>query len=192
MTEPRRPTAADAAIDDRQTRPKNIGARVKRTEDPRLLTGTGIYVDDRHVKGMLHVAFRRSDHPHARIVSIDTAAAAALPGVAAVLTAWDISNAIVALQAVSRMAGYYATPILPLACGKVRFVGEPVVAVLAESRYVAEDACELVEIAYDPLPPVVDPEAAARPDACLLHEAAGSNVLLRREFKRGEAETEMF
>ena len=133
MTDTKGPTSADLAIDERQTRPKNVGARVRRTEDPRLLTGRGIYVDDRHVKGMLHVAFRRSDHPHARIVSIDTMAAAALPGVAAVLTAQDISEAIVALQAVSRMAGYYATPILPLAWGKVRFVGEPVAAVLAES-----------------------------------------------------------
>ena len=192
MTDARAHTAVDVAIDDRQTRPKNVGARVRRTEDPRLLTGRGIFVDDRQVKGMLHVAFRRSDHPHARIVSIDTAVAAAQPGVAAVLTAQDISDAIVALQAVSRMAGYYATPILPLACAKVRFVGEPVVAVLAESRYLAEDACELVEIAYDPLPHVVDPEAAARPDAPLLHEPAGSNVLVRREFKRGEFETEMF
>ena len=137
MTDARAHTAGDVAIDDRQTRPKNVGARVRRTEDPRLLTGRGIFVDDRQVKGMLHVAFRRSDHPHARIVSIDTAVAAAQPGVAAVLTAQDISDAIVALQAVSRMAGYYATPILPLACAKVRFVGEPVVAVLAESRYLA-------------------------------------------------------
>src|SRR5262245_50057265 len=192
MTDARGYTSADLAIDDRQTRPKNVRARVRRTEAPRLLTGRGIFVDDRHVRGMLHVAFRRSDHPHARIVSIDAAAAAALPGVAAVLTADDISDTIVALQAVSRMAGYYATPILPLAFGKVRFVGEPVVAVLAESRYVAEDACELVEIAYDPLPPVVDPEAAARPAARLLHEPAGSTHLARRQFKRGEFETEMF
>jgi carbon-monoxide dehydrogenase large subunit len=192
MTEARGQTAADTAIDDRQTRPKNVGAKVKRTEDPRLLTGSGTYVDDRHVKGMLHVAFRRSDHPHARIVSIETAAARALPGVAAVLTAEDIADVIVAVHAISRMANYYATPILPLASGKVRFVGESVVAVVAESRYVAEDACELVEIAYDPLPLVVDPEAAARPDAPLLHEEAGTNVLVQREFKRGEFETEMF
>jgi aerobic carbon-monoxide dehydrogenase large subunit len=185
-------TAADTALDDRQTRPKNVGAKVKRTEDPRLLTGRGTYVDDRHVKGMQHVAFRRSDHSHARIVSIDATAARALPGVAAVLTAEDLADAIVAVHAISRMAHYYATPILPLASGKVRFVGEPVVAVVAESRYVAEDACELVDIVYDPLPVVVDPEAAARPDAPLLHEEAGTNVLVEREFKRGEFETEMF
>jgi carbon-monoxide dehydrogenase large subunit len=192
MIEAREQAAADTAVDERQTRPKNVGAKIKRTEDPRLLTGSGTYVDDRHVKAVLHVAFRRSDRSHARIVSIETAAARALPGVAAVLTAEDIADAIVAVRAISRMANYYATPILPLASGKVRFVGEPVVAVVAESRYVAEDACELVEIAYDPLPLVVDPEAAAHPDAPLLHEEAGSNVLVQREFKRGAFDTEMF
>jgi carbon-monoxide dehydrogenase large subunit len=192
MIEAREQAAADTAVDERQTRPKNVGAKIKRTEDPRLLTGSGTYVDDRHVKAVLHVAFRRGDRSHARIVSIETAAARALPGVAAVLTAEDIADAIVAVRAISRMANYYATPILPLASGKVRFVGEPVVAVVAESRYVAEDACELVEIAYDPLPLVVDPEAAAHPDAPLLHEEAGSNVLVQREFKRGAFDTEMF
>lgn len=191
MTEAPGQTAAELALDDRQTRPKNVGAKVKRTEDPRLLTGHGGYVDDRQVQGMLHVAFRRSDHAHARILSIDAMAARAVPGVAAVLTAADIADAAVAVHAVSRMAKYYATPITALASGKVRFVGEPVVAVVAESRYVAEDACELIEIAYDPLPVVIDPEAAVRPDAPLLHEEAGTNILVQREFKRGEFETEM-
>jgi aerobic carbon-monoxide dehydrogenase large subunit len=191
MTDAVRSTAADTTIDDRQTRPKSVGANVKRTEDPRLLTGSGTYVDDRRVKGMLHVAFRRSDHAHARIVSIDTTAARAVRGVAAVLTASDIADDIVAVRAISRMANYTATPILPLASGKVRFVGEAVVAVIAESRYVAEDACELVEIAYDVLPPIVDPKTAARRDAPLLHEEAGTNVLVQREFKRGDVESEM-
>lgn len=184
-------TAEDIALDERQTRPKNVGAKVKRTEDPRLLTGRGTYVDDRQVHGALHVAFRRSDHSHARILSIDMAAARASPGVAAVLSADDLAEAM-PVHAVSRMASYYATPIRALASGKVRFVGEPVVAVIADSRYLAEDACELVEITYDPLPVVIDPEAAIAPDAALLHEEAGTNVLVQREFKRGEFETEMF
>ena len=192
MTEPARESAADIALDERQTRPKHVGASVKRTEDPRLLTGRGTYVDDRQVQGMLHVAFCRSDQAHARIVSIDTSAARARAGVAAVLTAEDIADAAAALHAVSRMAGYYATPILPLASAKVRFVGEAIVAVVAESRYVAEDACELVEIVLEPLPAVVDPEAAAQVEAPLLHEKAGTNVLVRREFKRGDFEGEMF
>lgn len=183
--------AEEIALDERQTRPRNIGAKVKRTEDPRLLTGRGTYVDDRLVHGALHVAFRRSDHSHARILSIDATDARALPGVIAVLSAADLADAM-PVQAESRMAGYYATPIRALAVDKVRFVGEPVVAVIAESRYLAEDASDLVEVVYDPLPVVIDPEAAVAADAPLLHEEAGTNVLVQREFKRGEFETEMF
>jgi carbon-monoxide dehydrogenase large subunit len=183
--------ADDVALDEKQTRPKSVGARVKRSEDPRLLTGRGSFVDDRQVPGMLHVAFRRSDRAHARILSIGGEAARALPGVACVLSAKDLAGIAQPLHATSRMARYYATPIVALATGKVRFVGEPVVAVVAASRYLAEDACELVEIAYEELATVIDPMAAARPDAALLHEEAGSNILLQREFRRGDAEGEM-
>src|SRR5882757_2289261 len=108
-------------------RPKIIGARIKRTEDPRLLTGLGAYADDRQVLRVLHVAFRRSEHSHARIRSSDCTAARAAPGVVAVLTAEDLAKFVIPLLATSRMKGYYATPILALARGKVRYVGEPVV-----------------------------------------------------------------
>ncbi|HET7912879.1 MAG TPA: xanthine dehydrogenase family protein molybdopterin-binding subunit, partial [Pseudolabrys sp.] len=111
---------------------KIVGASVKRTEDPRLLTGLGSYTDDRQVARTLHVAFRRSDQSHARICAIDCNAARAAPGVLAVFTAEDLSD-IKPLVASSRMANYYATPILPLASGKVRYVGEPVIGVIAES-----------------------------------------------------------
>src|SRR5262245_47012719 len=127
MTEP-----AEAHV-----RPKIIGARIKRTEDPRLLRGLGSYVNDREPRRALHVAFRRSDHAHARIRAIDCSAARAAPGVVAVLTAEDLE--VAPLRATSRMKGYYATPILPLARHKVRYVGEPVVGIVAESRYLAED-----------------------------------------------------
>ena len=169
-------------------RPKIIGARVQRTEDPRLLTGRGSYVDDRQVMNVLHVAFRRSDHSHARIRGIDCRAARAAPGVVAVLAADDLDGMVRPLRATSRMAGYYATPIFPLARGKVRYVGEPVVGVIAESRYLAEDAAELIEIDFEPLPVVADPEAAAQPGSPLLHDEAGTNVILSREFKRGDVE----
>ena len=92
------------------------------------------------------------------------------------------------LVATSRMPSYYATPILPLARGKVRYVGEPVVGVIAQSRYHAEDALELVAIDYEPLAAVSDPETAARAGAPLLHEEAGTNVLVSREFKRGDVD----
>jgi carbon-monoxide dehydrogenase large subunit len=169
-------------------RPKIIGARIKRSEDPRLLTGLGAYTDDRQVMRVLHVAFRRSDQSHARIRAIDCAAARASPGVVAVFTAEDLSDTVKPLLATSRMANYYATPILPLAHGKVRYVGEPVVGVVADSRYHAEDALELVAIDYEPLPLVIDPEQAVRPGAPLLHDKAGTNVIVSREFKRGDPE----
>ena len=159
-------------------RPKIIGARVKRTEDPRLLTGLGNYVDDRAAPGVLHVAFRRSEHSHARIRDIDCAAARAASGVVAVLTAEDLEASVTPLLATSRMRGYYATPILALARGKVRYVGEPVVGVVAESRYLAEDAAELIDIDYEPLPVVTDPVEALHSGAPLLHEEAGTNVIL--------------
>ena len=169
-------------------RPKIVGARIKRTEDPRLLTGLGAYTDDRQVMRVLHVAFRRSDQAHARIRSIDCSAARAAPGVVAVLTAEDLSAAVQPLVATSRMPNYYPTPLLPLAQHKVRYVGEPVVGVIAQSRYHAEDALELIAIDYEPLAAVSDPEAAARSGAALLHEEAGTNVLVSREFKRGDVD----
>ncbi len=169
-------------------RPKIIGARVKRTEDPRLLTGLGAYTDDWQVMRVLHVAFRRSDQSHARIRAIDCSKARAAPRVVAVFTAEDLHDLVKPLVATSRMANYYATPILPLARGKVRYVGEAVVGIVAESRYHAEDALELVTIDYEPLPVVIDAEQAVRPGAPLLHEEAGTNVLVGREFKRGDAD----
>ncbi|MGB7259204.1 MAG: xanthine dehydrogenase family protein molybdopterin-binding subunit [Pseudolabrys sp.] len=170
-------------------RPKIVGARIKRTEDPRLLTGLGSYTDDRQAARVLHVAFRRSDQSHARIRAIDCDAARAAPGIVAVFTAEDLADLVKPLVATSRMANYYATPILPLARGRVRYVGEPVVGIVAESRYHAEDALELIAIDYEPLPVVIDAEKAVQPDAPLLHEEAGTNVLVSREFKRGDVNT---
>jgi carbon-monoxide dehydrogenase large subunit len=169
-------------------RPKIVGARIKRTEDPRLLTGLGSFTDDRQVPRVLHVAFRRSDQSHARIGAIDCAAARAAPGVVAVFTAADLEGLVKPLAAASRMKNYHATPFFALARGKVRYVGEPVVGVVAASRYQAEDALELLTIDYEPLPIVIDPELAVRPGAPLLYEEAGTNVLVAREFKRGDAD----
>jgi len=172
-------------------RPKNIGARVKRVEDRRLLTGQGAFAADRFVSGALHVAFRRSDHAHACISSIDTAPAAEMPGVFAVYTAQDLHDLVEPVRAASRLKDYHATELYPLARDKVRYVGEPVVAVLAENRYLAEDALARIEIAYEPLETVIDPEMAVRENAPLLHEEAGTNVLAARAFARGEVRAEM-
>ena len=169
-------------------RPKMIGARIKRTEDPRLLSGTGAFADDRQASRVLHVAFRRSEHSHARIKAIECAAARQAPGVVAVFTAEDLAATVTPLLATSRMKGYHATPILPLARGKVRYVGEPVVGIVADSRYHAEDALELIGIEFVPLPVVIDPLEAVKDNAPRLHEEAGGNVIVSREFKRGDVD----
>src|SRR3954468_9111535 len=104
-------------------RPKNVGAPIKRTEDPRLLTGNGEYTADRKPDRALHLAFLRSSQCHAKIVRIDTTAALKSPGGVAVLTADDIADEFKPVIPFSRMPNYYATPILPLASKKVRYVG---------------------------------------------------------------------
>ena len=149
---------------------------IKRKEDPRLLAGKGKYVDDHNSAGMLHVAFRRSDHSHALIRSIDCARRAPRRASSPSLRG-KTSPAWPRYFATSRMKNYHATAITALARGKVRYVGEPVVAVVAQSRYLAEDAVELIEIDFEPLPVVIDPEEAVKADAPLLHEDAGTNIL---------------
>jgi carbon-monoxide dehydrogenase large subunit len=172
-------------------RPRNIGARIKRVEDRRLLMGQGMFTDDRAVPGALHVAFLRSIHAHALISCIEVGTAIEMPGVVGIYAAEHLEALVSPIRATSRMRNYHATPLYPLARGKVRYVGEPVVAVVAESRYLAEDALDPIEIAYEPLTPVVDPELAILQDATLLHEEAGTNVLAQRAFGRGDIEAEL-
>ena len=171
-----------------ESRPGLIGAKVQRLEDPRLLTGRGTFVDDRKLPGMLHVAFRRSDNAHACVEGIDIAKAKAMPGVVAVVTAADIADDFNPLRATSRMADYYATELPVLAHRKVRYVGEAVVAVVADNRARAEDAAENVHIDFSPLAVLNDPEQAAEPDAPRLHADAPSNVVFSRAFGRGDME----
>lgn len=178
-------TAFDASV---EMRPKLVGQRIKRTEDPRLLTGSGRYVDDMAPAGLLHVALLRSDQPHARIRSIDVGEAFAVQGVVAIFDAGDIAGEFKPAIPTSRMKGYYATPFRPLAEGKVRYVGEPVVAVVAESRYAAEDALELISIDYEPLPVAVAKDDAVVDGAPLLHDEAGTNVIISRTFARGDVD----
>ncbi len=172
-------------------RPKNVGAPIKRTEDPRLLTGNGEYTADRKPDRPLHLAFLRSNQPHARIARICTMAAREAPGVVAVLTAEDVADDFKPVIPFSRMPNYYATPILPLALKKVRYVGEAVVAVVAASRYLAEDALELIDVDYEPLAAIARAELALADDAPLLHEEAGTNVLIAREFRKGDVAADL-
>ena len=140
---------------------RQVGASVRRAEDPRILTGAGRYVDDIVLPGMLHAAFLRSTYAHARITGVDASAARALPGVVAVYTGDEVrsmTQPIVPGTAVGMhlMPGLKTPTFFALATDKVRFVGDPVALVVAESRYVAEDAIDLIDVEYDPLPPVVD------------------------------------
>ncbi len=169
-----------------EARPRFVGAPIRRLEDPRLLTGHGSFTDDHAPPRCAHVAFRRADHPHARIVAVDTEGAARAPGVIGVFTAADLAPLVRPLRATSRMKEYHATEILALASDIVRYVGQPVVAVLADSRYMAEDAAELLDIVYEPLPVATSPAEAVAPGAALLHPEAGTNVLLTRAFTRGD------
>ncbi|HKX78109.1 MAG TPA: xanthine dehydrogenase family protein molybdopterin-binding subunit [Novosphingobium sp.] len=171
-----------------ELRPKLVGARVRRTEDRRLLSGTGQFVDDMAPPGVVHVALVRSDQPHARILNIDVSAAMDVPGLVAIFDAADLEDEVTPAIPTSRMAGYYATPYWPLARGKVRYVGEPVVAVVADSRYAAEDIAGLITIEYEPLPAAIRQVDAVRDDAPLLHEEAGSNVIVARTFERGDVD----
>jgi len=151
------------------------GTRVPRVEDNRLLTGRGTFVDDVSSPGMLHACFVRSPFARAKIIGIDAAAALALPGVRAVFTAGDLNPDV--KEAWHAVAGknIQDTPRPPLAEGEVKFVGDPVAVVVAESRYLAEDAVELVDVDYEALPAVADFTQAVNSDV-VVHEAYPDNV----------------
>jgi carbon-monoxide dehydrogenase large subunit len=161
-----------------------FGASVRRKEDPRLLRGDGRYVADLKLHGMLHAAILRSPHPHASIRSIDSSACRTDPRCVAVLTAaeFDPLPALACIDAEPTTKPFLQTV---LATDKVRYVGEPIAVVVAEDRYVAEDLLGLVEIEYEPLEAVVDPELAMRPDAPIIH--AGTNVAETLRLSSGEA-----
>ncbi|GCL71841.1 xanthine dehydrogenase family protein molybdopterin-binding subunit [Paenibacillus naphthalenovorans] len=151
-----------------------LGVSYKRKEDPRLLTGYGRFTDDIELKGMLHLAILRSPHAHAYIRNIDTSQAQKLPGVVAVLTGEE------SLKYTGRLATtidiFNKVPeVYPIAHRKVRFVGEAVAVVAAVDRYIAEDAVDLIQVDYEPLPAVVTIEDALKP-AALLYEEWGDNI----------------
>lgn len=159
-----------------------VGRSVPRVEDAALLTGRGRFLDDLGCPpGTLHAAILRSPHPHAGIGGIDTRKARALPGVAAVLTGEDIKGLTRGL-----VVGVKApVECWPIAVGRVRYVGEPVALVVAADRYVAEDALDLIEVAWRPLPAIVDPRAALEADAPVLHAELGGNLISDRSFSYG-------
>lgn len=163
-----------------------VGQRMERLEDDALLNGRGAYADDLGTRpGTLHAAVLRSPHPHARLLGVHTQAALALPGVRAVLTGADVQAwAQPFVVGVKQPMQHWA-----LAVDRVRHVGEPVAVVVAEDRYIAEDALDLLRADYEPLPVVVDIERALQDGAPPLHEAVGSNVVSDRAFRYGDPES---
>lgn len=162
---------------------------VRRREDPRLVTGTGRFIDDFRVPGCLHAVMLRSPHAHARVVGIDASAARRLAGVIGVFTAADLGEAGAPIPI---YAPHPALPVpcrlRPLAADRVRFVGEAVAVVIAEDPYRAYDALDLIRVEYAPLPAVVDVEAALASGAPVLHDEVGSNVVARWRQRVGDVE----
>jgi len=158
-----------------------IGERVRRKETQRFVTGTGRFVDDLLPPGTLHAAFARSPCAHARIKSVDLSAARAMPGVRAVFSGKDVADHIKPM----RVGG---SPLLrplklyPLAVDKIRYFGEPIAVVVADNRYLAEDAVEAISIDYEPLPVVIDPEAALESGATPVHDELGGNTVYKFHF----------
>jgi carbon-monoxide dehydrogenase large subunit len=153
-----------------------IGARVRRREDRRLVTGRATFVDNLDIPGVLHAAVVRSPHAHARIVKIDVDAARVAEGVAAVVTGHDIADVQKPWPVKVPHPRLRSFPRYALPVEKVRYVGEAVAVVVATSRYLAEDARDLVDVTYDPLRAVGTATAALAPGAALVHEQAGDNV----------------
>jgi carbon-monoxide dehydrogenase large subunit len=167
---------------------------MKRTEDPRLLTGQALFVDDVEIPGMLHAAFLRSDYAHARLKSIDVSAARERPGVVAVYTAEDMGDDwrpsppnVSPPPGMEGVTFYSRTPV-PLVRDKVRHAGESLAMVIAESRYIAEDAVEDIWAELEPLDAVVDLEKAMEPGAPLVHDDLDSNLAAHLAQGKGDYE----
>src|SRR5437667_793482 len=162
-----------------------IGKPVRRVEDFRLLTGRGTFIDDHPPVGNIHhAAIVRSRYAHARIVGYDVTRARAAEGVVAVITGEHVAKETRPFAVgVTTPVHYYCA-----ATDKARFVGEPVAVVVARDRYLAEDAAELVEVEYEPLPAVIDPEKALEPDAPVLHDKVGTNLAGHRRLVYGDPE----
>ena len=168
-----------------------VGLSVKRNEDARLLSGQALFVDDVHLPGMLHAAFLRSEHAHARLKGVDLSGARARPGVIAAFSAEDLGDywkpgpLLVPPPPIDGMLFRQATQV-PLARGKVRYVGEPIAVVIAESRYIAEDALDEIVLNLEPLDAVVDLEAALAADAPRIHDQFDSNLAAHVVQRKGD------
>ena len=166
-----------------------VGQRVRKLDDPALLSGSARFVGDLQLPRMLHAAVLRSPHAHARIVELDTGPARRRAGVAAVLTGAEAQAALHPFPDFFHgFQGLRSAPTGCLATDRVRYVGEPVAVAAAEDRYAAEDALEAIRVAYEPLPPVVNAERALEPDAPRLYEDWPDNLMFHFTVKGGDIE----
>jgi 2-furoyl-CoA dehydrogenase large subunit len=179
-------SAASAAGSNSQSSQNWVGQPIRRKEEDRLVRGKGIFVDDQKLTGMLHIRFVRSPYAHAKITRVDVSKAAALPGVICTLTGAEVKGMVSPFIEIGPDVGQKIADY-PMAVDKVVYQGEPVAAVVAETRMLAEDAAELVEIDYDPLPPVMSIEDALR-DENLLHPEMGTNRNWHGLFEFGDVE----
>jgi len=162
-----------------------VGRALKRIEDPKLITGRGQYVDDLKLPGLASLAFARSPHAHARVTAIRTDAARAMPGVLCVVTAADLPP-LRPTPFMASLPGLKAAPYRFLGGDVVDCTGVPVAAVVAESAALAREAIESIEVTYEPLPAVSDPERALEPGAPLVHPELGTNQAFSVPMKGGD------
>lgn len=167
---------------------KYFGRAMKRVEDPRLLKGDATYVDDLQLAGVVHAEFVRSPHANANIKSINTDAAKKLPGVIGVFTGADINDKAGTIPCATPLPGGKSPAHTVLARARVYFVGHPVAVVVAKTRAIARDALELVEVDYEPLPAVTDPEKALEKDSPFTHPDLGTNVAFTWSLAGGDLE----
>jgi len=166
-----------------------IGESVVRPQTTRLLAGRGVFTDDVTLPRMLHVAFVRSPHAHARIASIDSAGARVLRGVVAVVTGEDMAPVCSGwIGTLAHFQGMKSAMQRPLAIGKASWQGEPVAAVVAESRAIAEDGVSRVRVEWKPLAAVTDPETALDPSTPVIHPELGDNLAFRLDLASGDAD----
>lgn len=165
-----------------------FGATVKRREDPRLITGKGMYTDDFKLPGMLHMAILRSPYAHARITNIDVSKAKQVPGVHAVITGKDLEGKVnpVPCAWLIPNSDLKTPPYLALATDRARFTGDGVAAVIAETPAIARDARDLIDVSYEPLPTVTETEKALAPGAPQLHADAPNNQAFHWSFSNGD------
>jgi carbon-monoxide dehydrogenase large subunit len=177
-------------VELQNSQPKFVGARVTRVEDRRHLLGRAEFVSDIRRSDELALVFLRSAVPHARITHIDRATALSIPGVVDLVTGPDVEGQFAPIVGDIRAPGARHTERPIVAHDHVRFVGEIIGMILAETRYIAEDALDVVGVDYEPLPPVTDAEAALRPDAALLHPELDwpDNCMLRLERSLGDVD----